>query len=77
LVLIFSVPHFTTDCQALTNQLNGVVTTADGTTYLKEAEYTCNTGYLLVGSSKRVCQANGEWSGLLPTCAKEEGMKMK
>ena len=39
-----------------TTTLNSVVT------------YQCNRGYELDGSSSRVCQATGVWSGLLPIC---------
>ena len=28
----------------------------------------CNAGYQLVGPQKRVCAANGQWSGVQPTC---------
>lgn len=30
--------------------------------------YECNRGFVLDGSSSRVCQASGVWSGLLPVC---------
>lgn len=32
------------------------------------ATFKCNAAYQLVGSQKRVCAANGKWSGAQPTC---------
>lgn len=32
------------------------------------ANYTCEPGYTLIGASSRVCQSNGQWSGMAPTC---------
>ena len=37
-----------------------------------KATIECNDGFLLNGNPERVCQANGRWSGVLPTC---EGTK--
>lgn len=30
--------------------------------------YTCNENLFLVGSSERVCQQTGEWTGIEPAC---------
>ncbi|XP_067886734.1 sushi, von Willebrand factor type A, EGF and pentraxin domain-containing protein 1 isoform X1 [Heterodontus francisci] len=30
--------------------------------------YSCNTGFYVKGDKKRTCQADGEWSGQLPSC---------
>ncbi|XP_015258797.1 PREDICTED: sushi, von Willebrand factor type A, EGF and pentraxin domain-containing protein 1 isoform X1 [Cyprinodon variegatus] len=30
--------------------------------------YSCETGYMIQGGKKRICKANGEWGGVLPTC---------
>lgn len=37
-------------------------------TYHERVSYTCLEGYELTGRPYRVCQANGRWSGRLPTC---------
>lgn len=34
----------------------------------KHVSYTFNTGYCLNGSSERVCQENGSWTGVQPSC---------
>ena len=37
--------------------------------YNEEVTYTCRLGYRMVdGNDKRLCQANGTWSGNPPTC---------
>jgi hypothetical protein len=59
--------HFA-DCGFLTNPLNGFVSQTQGTEYLATAVFTCNTGYTLVGSSTRICQASGVWSTVSPVC---------
>jgi len=33
-----------------------------------EAVYECSVGFTLDGSSKRLCQADGTWTGAAPTC---------
>ncbi|XP_041840984.1 sushi, von Willebrand factor type A, EGF and pentraxin domain-containing protein 1 isoform X2 [Melanotaenia boesemani] len=30
--------------------------------------YSCETGFLIQGEKRRICKANGEWGGILPTC---------
>jgi CUB/sushi domain-containing protein len=56
------------DCGALTDPANGSVS-ASPTTYGSTADYTCNLGYGLLGTSPRTCQADGTWSGTAPTCS--------
>lgn len=41
--------------------------------YGSEVEVTCNPGYQLSGSSNRSCQANGQWSGRVPSCQSKLG----
>ena len=42
-----------------------------GTTFGSRAFYSCNKGFILVGFNRRICQANGEWSGEAPTCERK------
>ncbi|XP_076821841.1 sushi, von Willebrand factor type A, EGF and pentraxin domain-containing protein 1-like isoform X2 [Clavelina lepadiformis] len=37
-------------------------------TYGSEVTYTCNDGYVLVGSSSRRCRSDKTWTGSAPTC---------
>ena len=35
------------------------------------AKYTCDYGFKLVGSSKRLCQNYGSWAGEAPICERK------
>ena len=59
------------DCGALTDPDNGQVS-ATTTTYDSIADYTCNTGYNLVGVNERICTAAGTWTDGEPTCQSED-----
>ncbi|KAJ8250433.1 hypothetical protein COCON_G00223550 [Conger conger] len=37
-------------------------------TYRSEVTFQCQPSFLLVGSSRRACQADGTWSGIQPSC---------
>ncbi|XP_025023614.1 CUB and sushi domain-containing protein 1-like, partial [Python bivittatus] len=37
-------------------------------TYRSEVTFQCRPSLILIGSSRRVCQADGTWSGIQPTC---------
>ena len=56
------------NCGTLTYPARGRVSHTGGTTYGKTATYSCYTGYRLVGSSTRTCQATRVWSRSTPTC---------
>ena len=56
------------NCGTLTNPNNGQVSHTAGTTFGQTANYSCNTGYNLVGGHNRTCQATAVWSGNAPTC---------
>ena len=55
------------DCGQLPDPTNGLVTLT-GAVLGSTATYSCDTGFNLVGSTLRTCQANGLWSGSAPTC---------
>ncbi|XP_075718053.1 CUB and sushi domain-containing protein 1 [Rhinoderma darwinii] len=37
-------------------------------TYKSEVSYQCRPPFVLVGSSRRICQSEGTWNGIQPTC---------
>ena len=47
---------------------NGDVTFPSGTKYGESADYTCDTGYDLVGVASRTCQDDSSWDGTEPSC---------
>ena len=56
-------------CGGLTPPANGTVATPDGTEYTNVGVYSCNSGYVLTsGSSSRICDATGSWSGSAAVC---------
>ena len=60
--------HFTAiHCANISNPLNGAVV-FDANTVGSQANYSCSEGYILNGTTTRVCQADGQWSGSEPTC---------
>lgn len=40
-------------------------------TFKSEVSFYCRPPFLLVGSSRRVCEADGSWSGMQPSCVGE------
>lgn len=46
---------------------NGTVS-APSTSYGDYASYACNSGYQILGSTRRLCQTDSNWSGAPPTC---------
>ena len=56
------------ECDILHDPTNGNVTTSMGTSFESLATYTCNDGYVLSHTGKRVCLSSGEWSDAAPTC---------
>ncbi|KAM4694506.1 CUB and sushi domain-containing protein 1 [Discoglossus pictus] len=37
-------------------------------TYKSEVSFQCRSPFILVGSSRRICQPDGSWNGIQPTC---------
>ena len=56
-----------TTCPDLPNPVNGIVD-IQGNTPGGSAVYLCNPGLSLIGSSRRICNVDGTWSGEPPTC---------
>ena len=50
---------------------NGTVDINRGTTFRSVAVYSCDVGFNLNGGAIISCQANGTWSGPIPTCNSE------
>lgn len=55
------------DCGLLGAPLNGS-SSGDFTVFPNTKHFTCDPGFILNGSSVRVCEANGIWSGTNTTC---------
>ena len=55
-------------CGNLEHPKNGMVNLS-GTLFEDKASYQCNGGYHIVGTDKRVCNSNGEWTDAAPVCA--------
>ncbi|XP_053408488.1 sushi, von Willebrand factor type A, EGF and pentraxin domain-containing protein 1-like [Mercenaria mercenaria] len=55
-------------CSKPTSPTNGNVSPVNGTTYRSIANYTCNEGFTLNGTSITTCESDKTWSGPLPTC---------
>ena len=47
---------------------NGGNITSNGRTFRNMATFSCNEGYTIDGESIRICQPEGYWSGISPTC---------
>ena len=64
------IPEFA-GCERLPDISNGEVELS-GRTVGSTATYSCNQGFVLVGSSTRICQSNGQWSGSEPSCGRSQ-----
>ena len=62
----------TVSCSSLTNLDNGTIscTLKDDKipSYEDTCSFTCNIGYELTGSTERICQSDGSWSGSPVSC---------
>ena len=63
-------------CKPLKSPNFGAVTCSlnnyEAPSYEVTCSFTCNTGYELIGSSKRTCQSDGSWSGTNTMCRSED-----
>lgn len=67
--------HFTGfDC-SIQKQLHNGSVSYYGTEYSMVVVHKCDEGYSLIGSSARVCQSSGKWSGEEPFCERENASK--
>ena len=55
-------------CASLSAPEHGSLQLAAATAYLASARYACDPGYELSGQAERICQADGSWSGVAPSC---------
>ena len=60
----------TTECLALNDPANGMVTWTSLTTG-GVTTYVCDSGFELVGDEMRDCQSNSQWSGEAPICRRK------
>ena len=55
-------------CPTLTQPNDGMINCSLGDdeipSYEDTCSFTCDTGYQLTGSETRICQSNGNWSGI-------------
>ena len=66
MIYIFVLKENEIVCPDLAPPINGAVgyTTRVG----DEARYSCDSNFQLFGTDRRVCQANGTWTGQKPSC---------
>ena len=55
------------DCGRVQHPNNGSVVFTE-TVFTSSVTYSCDSGFLLIGDSTRVCQEEGQWSGDEPVC---------
>ncbi|KAH3698415.1 hypothetical protein DPMN_085935 [Dreissena polymorpha] len=56
------------DCGQLYSPVNGTVTVTN-TTYGAIANYSCDTGYSMVGHESTTCNSTGHWNKAAPVCS--------
>ncbi|XP_019620839.1 PREDICTED: uncharacterized protein LOC109467334 [Branchiostoma belcheri] len=58
------------ECPLLTAPANGAMTGSNF--YQDVVQFTCGSGYDLVGNPTVTCQADATWSGTVPTCTRKQ-----
>ena len=59
------------ECPQLQDPANGAVSQPNNVTGTI-ATYTCDPGFVLVGSETQMCMTDGTWSGQPPTCSESK-----
>ena len=71
LILPWFLNNYTVSCPSLTPLENGVINCSLGDdTYNDTCNFTCNTGYEIIGDEARTCQSDGSWSGNEIICSR-------
>ena len=66
----------TVNCSQLMEPMNGTMSCSLSMILYKDiCSFTCDTGYVLIGSSTRTCQIDGNWSGSQVNCTLPAGMQ--
>ena len=68
LVLFSMIFPKAVDCGQISAPVNGSIT-GDKSTYPSYVDIYCDQGFVLRGSHRRKCQANGQWNGTDASCA--------
>ncbi len=66
--LYLSLSSAVVDCGPPPSPKDGSVSTPDGTTFNRDAWFSCNDGFELVGPESTRCLADRRWSPEPPTC---------
>jgi len=73
-IKLFTVKNFIfteKTCPVLQPPIYDAITSLScGWSFGSQASFSCNLGYRLAGSSVRICEANGRWSGTTTTVTK-------
>ncbi|KAJ7383495.1 hypothetical protein OS493_027659 [Desmophyllum pertusum] len=59
------------DCGPLATPMNGS-SSGDSTVFPNSVQFNCDPGFVLSGSSKRMCRPNGTWSGFVTICTAKD-----
>lgn len=60
--------YLVVQCPTVSKPVNGLVTCTSGANYNSLCRFVCDEGFEMRGSTTRVCQDNGQFSGVQPIC---------
>lgn len=66
-IIISKILFAAVDCGPLSAPMNGS-SSGDLTVFPNSVLFNCDAGFIIGGSTKRKCQANGTWSGSQTVC---------